>query len=462
MSIFSWFFTLWHSSASSLLLVGLVGRQLGLRVGLQVAQTATCSRWSTPSDQGLFQHGDVVIGGLFNIYNKPPALDHDFTQLPQYKSCTGLENLPLQYVYAMVFALEEINHSTTLLPGVKLGYHIHDSCAFPLWAVQAALSVVGGNSTSCNSAALPEYSAGYGEEIGDQPVPLIIGGDSSFTAQILATVLGPLSMSYAASCSCLSDRHQFPDFFRTIPSDIYQAWAIARLVMHFNWTWIGAVVSNNNYGLTAIKIFQEEIQGTGVCLAFVETLNRENIVSEVKRAALTIQASTARVILIFTWYTDVRELFLQLAKINVTDRQFLASEAWSTSGDLLLQSLVISQVASGVVGVAIRSSTIPGFENYIRSLNPSHRPDDKFLREFWEKVFGCSPGATPLSSNASSPPSLASTLLQEASLPLCNGTESLEGVQNDFTDVSQLRVTYNVYLAVYAAAHALHSLLSCP
>nr|XP_020478067.1 extracellular calcium-sensing receptor-like [Monopterus albus] len=459
MSLFSWFFTLWHSSASSLLLVGLVGRQLGLRVGLQVAQTATCSQWSTPSNQGLFQDGDVVIGGLFRIYNNPPALDHNFTQLSQYKSCIGLENLPLQYVYAMVFALEEINHSTTLLPGVKLGYRIHDSCAFPLWAVQAALSLAAGNSTSCNSAALPEYSAGYGEEInnsqGDEPVPLIIGGDSSVTAQILATVLGPISVSYAASCSCLSDRHKFPNFFRTIPSDIYQAWAIARLVLHFSWTWIGAVVASNNYGLTAIKIFQEEIQGAGVCLAFVETLNRENIVSDARRAALTIQASTARVVLIVAWYTDVRELFVQLAKINVTDRQFLASEAWSTSGDFL-QSLVTSQVASGVVGVAIRSSTIPGFENYIRSLNPSHRPVDKFLREFWEKVFGCSPGATPLSSNASSPPSLASTLLQEASLPLCNGTESLEGVQNHFTDVSQLRVTYNVYLAVYAATGSPH------
>lgn len=64
-------------------------------------------------------------------------------------------------------------------------------------------------------------------------------------------------------------------------------------------------------------MFQEETQGRGVCLAFVETLQRERIVTDARRAALTIQASTARVILIFSWYTDVRKLFLQLSKINV-------------------------------------------------------------------------------------------------------------------------------------------------
>ncbi|XP_051252457.1 extracellular calcium-sensing receptor-like isoform X4 [Dicentrarchus labrax] len=486
MSWFSLLFTLWPSLAPSMLLVGLVGRQLGLRVGLQVVQTMTCSRWGTPSAQGLFQDGDVVIGGLFSLHYQPPATAHDFTQLPHYKPCTGLENLPLQYIYAMLFALEEINHSSTLLPNVQLGYHIHDSCALPPWAMQAALSLVGGDSTSCNSEALPDYSAGYGEGAGesrgDRPVPLIIGGSSSITAMILCRVLGPLSvplMSYTASCPCLSDRRQFPNFFRTMPSDIYQARAIAQLAIRFNWTWIGAVVANNDYGHMAVKVFQEETQGKGLCLAFVETLQRENIVSDARRAALTIQASTARVILIFTWYTDVRELFLQLANINVTDRQFLASEAWSTSGNLL-QNPVTSKVAKGVLGVAIRSSPIPGFENYLRSCHTSRRPHDEFLKEFWEKEFGCSPAATPLPSYASSslksvtlaessshllnisttPP--ASRPVQKASPPPCSGTESLEGVQNLFTDTSQLRVTYNIYLAVYAAAHALHSLLTCP
>lgn len=112
-------------------------------------------------------------------------------------------------------------------------------------------------------------------------------------------------------------------------------------------------------------------------------------------------------------------------------------------------------MATGVIGVAIRSAPIPGFENYLRSLNPSLRPDDELLKEFWENEFGCTP---PAALSSFSP----DRSLQKNVLPPCSGAETLEGVHHTFTDTSQLRVTYNVYLAVYAVAHALHSLLSCP
>ncbi|KAM9318205.1 extracellular calcium-sensing receptor-like [Pholidichthys leucotaenia] len=352
----------------------------------------------------------------------------------------------------MVFALEEINHSTSLLPGVKLGYHIFDSCVHPQWALQAAMSLVAGDRSSCNSTKSPNYSAG------GRPIPLIIGGASSTTSQILSKILGPLSVpliSYLSTCPCLSDRHRYPTFFRTIPSDVYQVRAIVQLAIQFNWTWIGAVLENSDYGRMAIKVFQEEIQWSEVCLAFVETLEMKNLVRDIKRAALTIKASTAKVILIFTWYRNVKELFVQLDKINVTDRQFLASEAWSTSVDLL-QNPVTKKVARGVLGVAIRSSPIPGFENYLRSLHPVSHPHDEFLREFWEMEFGCSYRGNFSTS------SRANITLQTFSLSPCPGTESLKGVQSLFTDTSQLRVAYNVYLAVYAAAHILHRVLSCP
>uniref|UniRef100_A0A672Z8K5 Olfactory receptor C family, r1 n=1 Tax=Sphaeramia orbicularis TaxID=375764 RepID=A0A672Z8K5_9TELE len=391
---------------------------LSRQIGLEGVQATVCSRWETHTKKGLFQDGDAIIGGLFNLYYKPSFAEQDFTKKPHYQK--------LQFMYSVAFAVEEINRNSSLLQGVKLGYRILDSCGRYPWALQSALSLIGGDEHSCNLTS----------------VPLLIGAASSTTAKVLSGLLAPLSVtliSYIATCPCLSDRHKFPSFFRTIPSDVYQARAIAQLVLHFRWTWIGAVVTDDDYGYSALQVYIYQIQGKGVCLEFIQTVSWETVMNDVKQVAEKVQMSTARVIFIFGWSRIVTQLFLEFAKRNVTDRQFLASEAWSTS-DALLQNVAISKISNGVVGVAIRSSTIPGLGNYLRRLNPYDHPDNELIRELWEREFGCSP---------------------ESSLPPCTGTETLEDVQNVFTDTSQLRETYNIYLAVYAAAHALHSLLSC-
>lgn len=79
-----------------------------------------------------------------------------------------------------------------------------------------------------------------------------------------------------------------------------------------------------------------------------------------------------------------------MLSLQVTGRQFLASEALSTSEELL-QEPAIAEVANGVLGVAVQSSTIPGFEHFLRNLNPVQRPNDEFLKDFWEMEFKCSP-----------------------------------------------------------------------
>ncbi|XP_029027439.2 extracellular calcium-sensing receptor-like, partial [Betta splendens] len=413
----------WLSSPLCLLFIG--------ALGLAPVEPTICSRRGAANKECISLDGDVIIGGLFNLHYMPLAIEQSFTKLPPYGPCTGLDLEPLKYMYAMAFAVEEINLNSSLLPGVKLGYQMCDYCGRYPWALKAALSLVGGDTHSCNSAPVSASNEQPGQAASDQSVSLLIGASSSATGTMLSRTLGPLSVpviSYLASCPCLSDRHQFPNFFRTIPSDVYQARAMAQLAIHFHWTWTGAVLVDSDYGHLAIQVFQEEVEGKGVCLEFIEMIRRETILSDATRVAQTIEASAAKVILIFCWHTDVKQVFLELAKRNVTDRQFLASEAWSTS-DNLLQDAAISKVASGVLGVAIRSSTVPGFENYLRTLHSSHRTSDIFLKEFWEMEFG--------------------------------GVESLAGGQHPFTDTSQLRVSYNVYLAVYAAAHALHSLLSC-
>jgi len=137
----------------------------------------------------------------------------------------------------------------------------------------------------------------------------------------------------------------------------------------------------------------------------------------------------------------------------------------------MLQDVTTYKVARGVFGVAVRSARIPGFRHFLQGLKPSNRPGDFFLREFWENEFGCSLSTTPLHhqsrSDSSTPTNVSSASHANrspltASIPLCSGRETLEGVHNLFTDTTHLRIAYNVYLAVYSAAHALHNLLSCP
>ena len=47
------------------------------------------------------------------------------------------------------------------------------------------------------------------------------------------------------------------------------------------------------------------------------------------------------------------------------------------------------------------------------------------------------------------------------SMRQCSGSENLTELKNPFTDLSELRISNNVYKAVYTVAHSVQNLLNC-
>ncbi|XP_057203618.1 extracellular calcium-sensing receptor-like [Triplophysa rosa] len=399
------------------------------------SSSGSCQIWRRFKLNGMYQGGDLIIGGLFEVqYLKTfPVLS--FRTEPELPQCENFYMTSFQQAQTMVFAINEINNNPNLLPNIMLGYQIYDNCLRLGVALRAATALVSGK----------EESLSHLNCTGPPPVIGIIGDPGSTHSIAISRVFGLFRVpmvSYYATCSCLSDREKYPSFFRTIPSDAFQVRAMMQILRHFRWTWVGLLYSDDDYGKHAAQSLHQEMQLVGGCVAFSEILPTDNNPKEIQRIMSVIQDSTGMVVVVFSTSSYFLPLVDEMLLKNVTGRQWIASEAWATSPVLLAPRLM--PVLGGTLGIAIRRGEIQGLSDFLLRLRPDNDPENSMVRIFWESMFGCK---IKNEGNAGE--------------KLCTGQEDLSSTNTAYTDVSELRASYNVYKAVYALAHALHDLMQC-
>ncbi|XP_072247803.1 extracellular calcium-sensing receptor-like [Leuresthes tenuis] len=350
--------------------------------------------------------------------------------MPESPRCTGsVDAGELRYSRAMIFAIEEINNSTELLPGIRLGYQIHDSCASVTVTVHAGFQLSNGQDPVFHTGANCSRS---GMVMG------VVGESGSTPSISMSRIIGSFNIpqvSYFATCACLSDKQQYPTFFRTVPSDQFQAEALAKLVKYFGWTWIGAVRSDSDYGNNGMASFLEAAHKEGICVEYSESFYRTNPRRKIKRVADVIRRSTAVVVVAFIAGGDMKVLFEELARDPPPPHQWIGSESWVTDPHLLRFNF-----CAGAIGFGIQKSVIPGLRDFLLDLSPSEVAASPLLTEFWEDAFNCRLGKSAA-----------------AGENVCDGTEDIKMLQSPYTETSQLRITNMVYKAVYAIAHAIHN-----
>uniref|UniRef100_A0A3Q1DCV0 G-protein coupled receptors family 3 profile domain-containing protein n=2 Tax=Amphiprion ocellaris TaxID=80972 RepID=A0A3Q1DCV0_AMPOC len=410
-----------------------------LVVLLSQAEEPVCRQRGDPESPQLFKDGDIILGGTFSFHSRWKDRQETYMHKPLPLECTSLNFRDFQFAQSMLFAIEEINNSTDLLPGVSLGYKIYDTCGSIARSVRVALALTNGN----------EIVSAPSEEPCTKPaqVQAIMGETSSSPTTAIATVIGPFHIpmiSHFATCACLSDKSKYPSFLRTIPSDYYQSRALAQLVKHFGWTWVGAIRANNDYGNNGMATFIEIAQQLDICLEYSVSFFRTDPSDKIQKMIEIIKASTSRVIVAFLSHMDMDVLIHELSHHNLTGYQWVGSESWIFDSQTAATDKY--HILDGAIGLSIPKAHVSGLKAFMMNVKPLNLSNNKMFTEFWETLFSCKFNQ-----------SKSSAEIQRD----CTGQEDLTGVQNSFTDMSLMPIFNNVYKGVYAVAHALHSMLSC-
>ena len=370
----------------------------------------------------------LLLGALFPIHQT------GVTQPP----CGTVRTSAVQTVEAMVLAIQTINNDPNLLPNLTLAFDIRDTCLSVNYALQQSadyITTIG----SCDN----EQESSLG-------VSTVLGAFQSTISEAIANLYGLFEIpqiSYGSSAAVLSDTNRYNFFFRTIPSDLFQARALVDIVLNFGWRYIIVLHSDDLYGVGGRDAFRDELEGRNLsvsCIAAEIELrdsppNYEEAVDEMNQDWV----KNASVVLLFGHMENavgvlgtIRERVTEDPLFPLQNLTWLASDSW---GDNLPPEY--HPLARGMLSTVPQFSSIQAFDDYFTALDPRNNTENPWFDEYWESVFNCNLGLSP-------------------DLPDCD----VDNQTLTMSSYSQFSLVPLVVDAVYAFAHGVQSLIDtkCP
>ena len=304
--------------------------------------TSTSSNSVSSTSLSARRTGDVTLGGLFPV--------HEYGT-PREPCGAISEFRGIQRLEAMLFAIEQINHDSSLLPGIELGALILDTCSDDNYALEQSLGFVLSRLTSssckCVNASLMDLPL-------NDNVFGVVGAALSSVSVHVANLLRLFQLpqiSYASTAPKLSE-NSYEYFARTVPSDSNQARAIVDILQRLNFTYVNVIYSHGDYGEGGFREFRRLLKissttddelnivkkrQTRICIADEQRLHREATIQDIKGILQTMldrikSDVQVRVYVLFVTKEDARKLLQAIKLFNGTHRPVLiASDAWVRS-----------------------------------------------------------------------------------------------------------------------------------
>ncbi|XP_051832625.1 vomeronasal type-2 receptor 26-like [Antechinus flavipes] len=337
-----------------------------------------------------------------------------------------------QQLFMPSFTLHEINRNPKLLPNITLGYHMYNSYSTEERTLENYLWWLSGT-----DQIIPNYNCGKGGK-----VVAVIGGATSALSVQMGTLLDLYHLpqiTYGPFDPSLADKVQFPSLYQMARKSSSVHRAIVRLLVYFQWNWIGLIVFDDMRGEEFLRAMREEMKNT-VCMSFTEKIplsdRKTRKTSEAFKSRILI--SEVKVIVIhadtdsFTIMRNSSRFLFPTKKVWIaTFHSDTTTRALYHYGFTFHASLFFSHLIT----------PIPGFESFISNYVSSLKKRFLLLKEYRPSPLKCSDQPD----------------IPEQDLYLSN--VSMEHLPFYPVEMPTSTLSYNIYNAFYAVAWALHEIM---
>ncbi|XP_063157608.1 vomeronasal type-2 receptor 26-like [Candoia aspera] len=237
-----------------------------------------------------------------------------------------------------------------------------------------------------------------------------------------------------------------------VPNEASQYIGIIQLLQHFGWTWVGFFTVDDDSGEHFLQVLESLLSLNGICSAFTTKIPQaqlhgiQKINSEVWSIYLSMTYIKVNTFIVYgeTLSMMLLNYYMLLATDgDHSDVSFQRVWIMTAQIDFAITGLQVGsdlQVFHGAISFTIHSHQLPKFHKFLLAIDPCWAGGD-FLKVFWEQAFDCS--------------------FQCPKVPeeeVCSWKESLEKLPGYLFEIHMAGHSYSIYNAVYAVAHALHTM----
>ncbi|KAL1467872.1 hypothetical protein MTO96_025907 [Rhipicephalus appendiculatus] len=409
-------------------------KEVALNELRSACQAASCRAHCAPKAVDF-----LVVPSPDHVYLAAAFSVHERGDAP-FRCSHRVTESGVRRVEAFLWALDQINASPSVLPGVKVGAVVFDVCGSREKTYRDLSNFASDSLASfTRHIRLPALRHVFG---------FVASGRNNAgqctvkpAADVLAAAAGVPTVASDSSLSQLGSR-RYPSLLRVLPSNAEVAQAVLRVLRHFKWTYVSAVYDDRDDELQDVwEQFERALEGGPLRLATTLHLKDDTSDEDVRATATQLlrrRREGARVVVLFlkdkaadALLTALHEASSSAASPQPVDLTFVALGL----RDILSRH---PDVALGSLSLRLASVDVPGFRDHVQHLSYASNGRNPWYRAYVEQKTGCrGPAAC---ANALTP-------------PLASGGGTVSGTSS--LDADDASATESTVTAVFALASGL-------